>query len=108
MIQMINALKDLTDFLKHLCGSFKPANKPYKSDCTSEFRQGTEIVNISYVEFGKIIDFVNKHQSQLLEDFIITIETHPGEIGTTVIVKVRDWIGTPTLAEENVTDYSNW
>ena len=95
-------------YIKNIYKSFKKKYQNIDDTQDIESISATSIVNISFTEFNKIGDFIKKHRSELSDDFFITIETHPGSIGTTVIAKISDWIGTKTLAEENVTDHHNW
>lgn len=100
MTQMIN-------FIKQLWKSFIQSNRLYKNTNIIEFTPTVKIIELTYKEFCKIIEFAkdNKH---LPDDFIITIESHPGPIGITTIVSAKNWSGTLLTPEYNITDHTNW
>ena len=95
------------NFINHIWNKLNQ-NSDKSSVNFNEFKEAANIVDISYVEFCKINTLIKKNQHNLSDDFNITIESHPGSIGTTTLVKISKWINTPILFEENVTDYSNW
>lgn len=80
------------------------------SDYTSdiEYNPTVDIVEINSVEFFNIKDIIDKNISQLPNNFIVVIESHPGPIGSTVILKISDGCSSNPLIEENVTDHNCW
>lgn len=65
-------------------------------------------VDISLIEFTRLIDFVAKHRTLFNHDFMITIENNPNGIGIATTARLSDWQKTQVLAETDITNYNDW